>query len=1189
GQQCLDESVLSTFLCAHSTQQPVASSNSVESSKSSSIGGSGACSELLPCGVANSTSTKTESCCPSRRCSPSIQYNNNSSAMVLSQHSPIAAKPTFYNASSTQKTFVTNYKNFQPVISKPPSSLRYHSSSVYNMMNYPNGQSCLDSNAPMKPMRNVYPVEAKSGMRGKKVPLLLMRCSAISKELETELRRVMKGRTEGRRKHAMLKSESDSADVPMWLKSLRLHKYTPMFQQMGYDEMMTLDERKLEALNVTKGARKKIMQSIQKLRERVSMLKQMEKSIENRGSDVGCVIVELRGTMNTPIRSFPPPCANPTTATKCHYTQALIDGIGFSADQLDDENLPGHITRILGKVHDAVMENNGDRIIPPLEDEYYVWLLQTYDRIINHEAFTTAQKHRVAGWKRAMRKVCSPPMGRRGARLPHASVLLASGNSSNSVANQQQLSPQVRIHISKLQQSFRMLNITNNSNTNNCNSNGNNNGNGGMNNNVNDEQNNNQKSSQSPPSSAPSNAASSQPQQAAQSQQPCLASNIFSQNSLQNIIATILNDACTSRLPFSAQTAAYYLGVASVTSLLSSPELMKQFQDWVCFSPSSLLFYLVMSGANTAPTVTAPFQQQQQQFHQQLLANVFVNNATQNHHPPTQQQVQSQSSTQLSPTSPSSQPSAAVINPNVTASNNSNNHTNNTANSSGTTSFLARQQQQQQQKSVELINSPVTTSSQVSSHVPAPPGVASIPSPLFNPASDQLSFQVMRPHAHTHSHHPRLPPQPQHSQQSQPQPQSVGHQKQSSSSSSSSIWSNFANSGGQSEQSPNQQQRSLVASCSAYSLSDMTSPAMVNGNLNVPLASPISDKPCFTTSSSNCVYPSTSLSSSAMNNPLNVSVNPTSSMNSAPVHRAHPSLYSTALDLSAANNHHGCCSSLISSSNHYGCASASCSTSAITTTTCSPLLDHFNDSLQHAFAPTISQTFTSPQQTAANHLMNANNSSAHTQAQAHVNSHNSTHRRSSSNTSPSLPSGLCSSSKWNDIEQTAQQCENANAAATSQSLFQSVSSLPLTHMSSMPTMHYPTVQQQRRLSNQESSSLFGGLMFLAARPACASSVSPSSRLGSTSSSSGYSSSASDRSSGAGSPPGLMVYNFASEHASGELDSMCRDVAALSFFADSQLLHINSTNSSCNVNKNNNSVQQHHQQQQQLSIGLSVLP
>lgn len=55
-------------------------------------------------------------------------------------------------------------------------------------------------------------------------------------------------------------------------------------------------------------------------------------SIEERGGDVACVIVELRGTMNTPIRSFPPPGALPG-----QYTQARIDGIGYTADELDDE------------------------------------------------------------------------------------------------------------------------------------------------------------------------------------------------------------------------------------------------------------------------------------------------------------------------------------------------------------------------------------------------------------------------------------------------------------------------------------------------------------------------------------------------------------------------------------------------------------------------------------------------------------------------------------------------------------------------------------------------------------------------------------------------------------------------------------------------------------------------------------
>lgn len=38
-----------------------------------------------------------------------------------------------------------------------------------------------------------------------------------------------------------------SADVPSWLKSLRLHKYAALFSQMSYEEMMTLTEQHLES------------------------------------------------------------------------------------------------------------------------------------------------------------------------------------------------------------------------------------------------------------------------------------------------------------------------------------------------------------------------------------------------------------------------------------------------------------------------------------------------------------------------------------------------------------------------------------------------------------------------------------------------------------------------------------------------------------------------------------------------------------------------------------------------------------------------------------------------------------------------------------------------------------------------------------------------------------------------------
>ncbi|KAF2974132.1 hypothetical protein EK904_004817 [Melospiza melodia maxima] len=67
-----------------------------------------------------------------------------------------------------------------------------------------------------------------------------------------------------------------AADVPAWLKSLRLHKYAALFSQMTYEEMMALTECQLEAQNVTKGARHKIVISIQKLKERQNLLKSLE-------------------------------------------------------------------------------------------------------------------------------------------------------------------------------------------------------------------------------------------------------------------------------------------------------------------------------------------------------------------------------------------------------------------------------------------------------------------------------------------------------------------------------------------------------------------------------------------------------------------------------------------------------------------------------------------------------------------------------------------------------------------------------------------------------------------------------------------------------------------------------------------------------------------------------------------------
>ena len=87
--------------------------------------------------------------------------------------------------------------------------------------------------------------------------------------------------------------------VPQWLKYLRLHKYTDLIMSMSYAEMVELTEEKLEALNVTKGARRKIAMSMQKLSERPKLLKCIDKEIESENCDFKNV--DLESVLKSPI------------------------------------------------------------------------------------------------------------------------------------------------------------------------------------------------------------------------------------------------------------------------------------------------------------------------------------------------------------------------------------------------------------------------------------------------------------------------------------------------------------------------------------------------------------------------------------------------------------------------------------------------------------------------------------------------------------------------------------------------------------------------------------------------------------------------------------------------------------------------------------------------------------------------
>lgn len=198
-------------------------------------------------------------------------------------------------------------------------------------------------------------------------------------------------------------------DVPAWLKSLRLHKYAALFSQMTYEEMMTLTEHHLESQNVTKGARHKIALSIQKLRERQSVLKALEKDILE-GGNLWTALQELQQIMVTPIKAFRPPPAPPANTGAPPDAAAAPPGAADAfaphpaadpeapAAPVPDGDIPGQFTRVMGKVCTQLLVSRPD-------EENITSYLQLLEKCLSHEAFTETQKKRLLSWKQQVLKL----------------------------------------------------------------------------------------------------------------------------------------------------------------------------------------------------------------------------------------------------------------------------------------------------------------------------------------------------------------------------------------------------------------------------------------------------------------------------------------------------------------------------------------------------------------------------------------------------------------------------------------------------------------------------------------------------------------------------------------------------------------------------------------------------------------
>ncbi|CAL1527783.1 unnamed protein product [Lymnaea stagnalis] len=214
---------------------------------------------------------------------------------------------------------------------------------------------------------------------------------------------------------SFLEDGSGMREVPVWLKTLRLHKYAYLFRQMTYEEMLSVTEDWLEQQHVTKGARHKIYISIEKLRERQGVLRSLEKNVVDEGGSIKSALGEMKAMLNTPIKSYNPSQSimassinNPAYRTSASTLSTSPQSP--SADEVIEGDLPAQFCRLMGKVCTQLL------VASRPDDECFQIYLQLIDKCLNHEAFSSRQKKLLFSWKQSAQKIWQPPPQKYGER-----------------------------------------------------------------------------------------------------------------------------------------------------------------------------------------------------------------------------------------------------------------------------------------------------------------------------------------------------------------------------------------------------------------------------------------------------------------------------------------------------------------------------------------------------------------------------------------------------------------------------------------------------------------------------------------------------------------------------------------------------------------------------------------------------
>jgi len=177
-------------------------------------------------------------------------------------------------------------------------------------------------------------------------------------------------------KNTFLVPGSGMEEVPKWLKSLRLHKYQSLFARLTYDEMLSLDQNKLR--DVTQGARNKIIENVQKLRERhqdlVNIENELNKNNDLKSKQLGEYLQKMKVIIQTPMRS-----------------QFHQEG-----------DIPTQYTRTLAKIYNQLhhlLYNTGTSRIQPTDQENLTTFLNCSNDALNNPCFKPDQKENILKWQ----------------------------------------------------------------------------------------------------------------------------------------------------------------------------------------------------------------------------------------------------------------------------------------------------------------------------------------------------------------------------------------------------------------------------------------------------------------------------------------------------------------------------------------------------------------------------------------------------------------------------------------------------------------------------------------------------------------------------------------------------------------------------------------------------------------------